>query len=85
MQFSSLICKGKHKKRHRMHVYSNILVRLGNNFVRGKATNFTYSELIYIAFSNQQAKLHCHFILPQVPCLSVPTFSTLSHKRHNYQ
>ena len=47
--------------------------------------DITYSECVIVVLGIQHAKRMCHIILSSVACPSVPYFSTLSHKRHNFR
>ena len=50
-----------------------------------KIIRCTYSECVFLAFSNQQSKSMCRFILLCVLFNNVLNFSTLSHERPNFQ
>ena len=59
--------------------------RSRTHFCRGKAISNTYSECVSVALVIQHAKGMHRIILSPVPCLAVPYFSTLSHKRYDLQ
>ena len=44
----------------------------------------TYSECVSVALIIQHAKRMCRIVLSFVTCPSLPYFSTLSHKRHDF-
>jgi hypothetical protein len=56
-----------------------------NHCCRGKAISITYSECVSVALVIQHAKRMSRIILSYVTCLSLPHFSTLSHKRHEFR
>ena len=60
-------------------------MRSREHFCRGKAVNITYSETVYVVLVIQHAMRMLHIILPPVPCLGLPYFSTLSHIRHDFK
>ena len=47
--------------------------------------NITYSECVSVALGNQHAKCMRRIILSPTPYPALPYFSTLSHKRHDFQ
>jgi hypothetical protein len=60
--------------------------RLRNYFCRGKAINITYSECgLVVALVIQHEKRGRRIILSSVACPSLPHFSPLAHKRHNFR
>jgi len=64
-------CMYKHNTGARSHVH----------FCLGTAVSITYSEYVSVALFTQHAMRMRPIIFPSVPCLAVPNFSTLSHKR----
>jgi len=68
----------------RQCTYKHIMTTPSPNQVwRGKANNTTNSVCVPVALVIQNAKRMSCVILISVPCLTLPHFSTLSHKRHS--
>ena len=55
-----------------------------NHCCSGKGISITYSECVFLASGIQYAK-RCRIILPSLFCPALQYFSTLYHKRRNYQ
>jgi hypothetical protein len=68
-----------------MHGYSNIEKRSRDHCCRDKAISIAYSEYVSVALVIQHAKRMRRIILPSVARVVLKTFSTLSHKRHDFQ
>jgi hypothetical protein len=66
------------------YVIHNVQARSPNHCCRGKAMSITYCECVFVALVFQQAKRTRRVILPPVTCPSVPYFSTLSQKLHDF-
>jgi hypothetical protein len=59
---------------------------LSSNHCRcGKAITIIYSECVSIALVMQPSKRLCCILMPSVACLAIPYFSTLFHKRNDFQ
>ena len=51
----------------------------------GKAISTAYSERVFVSLVNQHAKHMSRIIVSSAAILSLPYFSTLSHKRYDFQ
>jgi predicted transcriptional regulator len=66
-----------------MYVKRNIEARSSNHCCRAKAISITYSECVSVSLAIQHAKRMRRIVL-SVACPTVPYFSTLSDKRHDF-
>jgi len=71
-----------------MHFYAqkagNVRINVTLRRVRGKARSITCSECVSVASAIQSATHTCPG-MSTVASLTLPHFSTLSHKRHDFQ
>ena len=63
---------------------THIEARSPNQCCRGKAKIVKYSEYVHVALFTQQAKRMRRIVLLSIAYLTLPYFSTLSHKRHDF-
>jgi uncharacterized ion transporter superfamily protein YfcC len=68
-----------------MYVQRITGARSRNHCCRGKAISITYCECVSVAFVIRHAKRMRRVVLSSVVCLALLYFSTLSHKRHDFQ
>jgi hypothetical protein len=61
-----------------------IQARSRNHCCCGKAISITYSECVFVALVTQHAMRMRRVTLSCVACLTLPRFSTLSHKQHDF-
>ena len=61
-----------------------MLSRIGVDLV-AEAISITYSEYVFVAWVIQHAKRMRRIMLSHVACPVLRYFSTLSHKRHDFQ
>ena len=73
--------------KHGGHIKCTLRVNSPNNksAEREVGRRITYSECVFLALVIQHAKRMRHIISSPVPCLAVPHFSRLSHKRHDFR
>ena len=63
----------------------NTGTRCCNHCCRGTVVSVIHSECGSVASFTQHAMRMRPIIFPSVPCLALPNFSTLFHKRHDFQ
>ena len=68
-----------------MYVQRNTEARSRNHCYRGEEIIITYSEYVSRALVMQLAKRMRRIISSSVAGLTLPYFSTLSHKRHDFR
>ena len=71
--------------RQTVHEKCNTAAHSRNRYRCGKAISITYSEYEFVALVIQNAKCMSPIILSSVVCPALKTFSTLSHKRHDFR
>jgi hypothetical protein len=56
-----------------------------NRCCSGKAISIASSGCVFLALVIQHAMRIRRIILPSIACLTLPYFSSLSHKRHDFR
>ena len=75
-----------YSKQDRQCTYKrNIQTRSRNYCFRGKATSITHSECVFVALVIHNAVHMRNIIFSSAACPVLSSFSTLSHKRHDFQ
>jgi hypothetical protein len=76
----------KHTYLTRQAMTCNLTIwRLRVTTVAGKCNNITYSQCVSVVLVIQQVMHMCLTVLSSVACLSLPYFSSSSHKGHHYR
>ena len=71
--------------RQAVYIQRNIQTRSCNHCCRVKETSIAYSKCVFVALGIQHAVRMRRTILSYVVCPDLHNFSTLSHKRHDFQ
>jgi hypothetical protein len=67
------------------YVQRNTEARSCNQCCHRKAISITYSECVFVALVTQHAMRMRRTVLSSVNFVTLPYFSTLSHKRYNFR